>query len=95
MAGPRDRLGEVLALLVFTDTFGYAIVLPLMPLAAQRHGAAADTDSGGTRACGRLRDQRGVHRTLRYERVDGAANHRRAVSTARHTYTHGRRFETQ
>jgi DHA1 family tetracycline resistance protein-like MFS transporter len=40
MAGPRDRLGEVLALLVFTDTFGYAIVLPLMPLAAQRRGAS-------------------------------------------------------
>jgi DHA1 family tetracycline resistance protein-like MFS transporter len=39
MAGPRDRLAEVLALLVFTDTFGYAIVLPLMPLAAQRRGA--------------------------------------------------------
>lgn len=40
MAGPRDRLGEVLALLVFTDTFGYAIVLPLMPLAAQHRGAS-------------------------------------------------------
>ena len=40
MAGTRDRLGEVLALLVFTDTFGYAIVLPLMPLAAQRRGAS-------------------------------------------------------
>jgi MFS transporter, DHA1 family, tetracycline resistance protein len=39
MAGPNDRLGKVLALLVFTDTFGYAIVLPLMPLAAQRRGA--------------------------------------------------------
>jgi MFS family permease len=41
MAAPRDRLGEVLALIVFTDTFGYAIVLPLMPLAAQRRGASA------------------------------------------------------
>ena len=36
MAGPRDRLGYVLALLVFSDTFGYAIVLPLLPLAAQK-----------------------------------------------------------
>jgi MFS transporter, DHA1 family, tetracycline resistance protein len=41
MARPRDRIAEVLALLVFTDTFGYAIVLPLMPLAAQRRGASA------------------------------------------------------
>jgi MFS family permease len=41
MAAPRDRLGYVLALLVFTDTFGYAIVLPLLPLAAQRRGAGA------------------------------------------------------
>lgn len=41
MAGRHDRLAEVLALLVFTDTFGYAIVLPLMPLAAQRSGASA------------------------------------------------------
>jgi MFS family permease len=40
MAGTRDRIAEVLALLVFTDTFGYAIVLPLMPLAAQRRGAS-------------------------------------------------------
>ncbi|HEX2680572.1 MAG TPA: MFS transporter, partial [Candidatus Dormibacteraeota bacterium] len=36
-----DRLLAVLALLVFTDTFGYAIVLPLLPLAAQRRGAGA------------------------------------------------------
>ena len=36
-----DRLMGVLALLVFTDTFGYAIVLPLLPLAAQRRGAGA------------------------------------------------------
>jgi MFS transporter, DHA1 family, tetracycline resistance protein len=41
MGGRRDRLAQVLALLVFTDTFGYAIVLPLMPLAAQRRGASA------------------------------------------------------
>ena len=41
MAGRPDRLGHVLALLVFTDTFGYAIVLPLLPLAAQRRGASA------------------------------------------------------
>ena len=40
MAIERDRLFQVLALLVFTDTFGYAIVLPLMPLAAQRRGAS-------------------------------------------------------
>jgi DHA1 family tetracycline resistance protein-like MFS transporter len=41
MVAPRDRLAQVLALLVFTDTFGYAIVLPLLPLAAQRRGASA------------------------------------------------------
>ena len=41
MAGPRGRIADVLALLVFTDTFGYAIVLPLLPLAAQRRGANA------------------------------------------------------
>jgi len=33
------RLSGLLGLLVFTDTFGYAIVLPLIPLAAQRRGA--------------------------------------------------------
>ena len=37
----QKRLAQVLALIVFTDTFGYAIVLPLMPLAAQRRGANA------------------------------------------------------
>jgi DHA1 family tetracycline resistance protein-like MFS transporter len=36
-----DRVMALLALLVFTDTFGYAIVLPLLPLAAQRRGAGA------------------------------------------------------
>lgn len=36
-----DRLTGVLALLVFTDTFGYAIVLPLLPLAAQRRAGDA------------------------------------------------------
>jgi predicted MFS family arabinose efflux permease len=41
MAGRSNRLGYLLALLVFTDTFGYAIVLPLLPLAAQRRGAGA------------------------------------------------------
>lgn len=40
MAVRPDRLFQVLALIVFTDTFGYAIVLPLMPLAAQRRGAS-------------------------------------------------------
>lgn len=33
------RLSGLLGLLVFADTFGYAIVLPLMPLAAARRGA--------------------------------------------------------
>ena len=33
------RLLGLLAALVFVDTFGYAIVLPLMPLAASRRGA--------------------------------------------------------
>lgn len=38
VAGSR-RISGLLGLLVFADTFGYAIVLPLMPLAAARRGS--------------------------------------------------------
>ena len=36
-----DRVFLVIAALVFADTFGYAIVLPLLPFAAEREGAPA------------------------------------------------------
>jgi MFS family permease len=40
MVVPRpDRLTLLLGLVVFTDTFGYAIVVPLLPFAAQEFGA--------------------------------------------------------
>jgi DHA1 family tetracycline resistance protein-like MFS transporter len=38
-----QRLMWLLALLLFTDVFGYAIVLPLLPLAATRRGAGVLT----------------------------------------------------
>src|SRR5438552_16838242 len=34
-----DRILVAIAALVFVDTFGYAIVLPLLPVAAERDGA--------------------------------------------------------
>jgi MFS family permease len=35
-----DRVTLVLCALVFTDTFGYAVLLPLLPFSAQRFGAS-------------------------------------------------------
>ena len=37
--GGADRILVAIAALVFVDTFGYAIVLPLLPFAAEREGA--------------------------------------------------------
>ncbi len=37
---PVDRVTAALCLLVFTDTFGYAVILPLLPFSAERFGAS-------------------------------------------------------